>query len=351
MGQGLLQFGSGLMQGIGAGAQRMQEQQLLEMQKKLIKSQADIEQQRIDMLAAMPPELKAQAMFRINPLEQFRTKLLEQITGAAGIGPQANVPEQIAQGQVKQFDWPAPSAENVTNYALTGDTKDLVPPVRSVDMGNSVGFFRGTQMVGQVPKATQKEFLPVELPGGAKGVIPLDKYAPGPQGAIIPTAPQKGATNATEAVKDSTLLGAIQDAYEFSSNVLNPDGTVKEGIWKDLLNMQYQTPMTKGRGLQGLARTGLDVIARAKTGAAIRPDEWSFYESIYVPKALDSDQTKLEKITRFQRDLTGALQLLDPTGTVRQRAVQPKNLGAPKEAIPSKQPKRLTYDPETGTFK
>jgi hypothetical protein len=334
----------GLAQGMQSGTEQARLAEMQKLQKQTLDLQHKWEKAKIDMAASASPEDQKHMMFpgsfqKAGPLDDMRTKLLQNILAASGISTQQqggqessssgqSFPEAMSQ---KQFNWTAPAAEDVMNYALTGDTKDLVPPARTVDLGNRIGVIRGGRVVGEIPKAIKPEGISIESPGGEKRQVFYDPFKP-PE--TIQTGGKKGAP-----VSDASKIQLIQtglEAYNMMQGILyNKEGKIDK---VNLMNAAVGTPLTEGRAFEELAFGAMDALQRAATGAAITASEWKQYKGTYVPSVFDSEKQIGRKLDLLSGFLNGYLEKIDPSGAIRVRTGKPVEMSTmkPGENVPPK---------------
>lgn len=195
----------------------------------------------------------------------------------------------------------------------------LVPPsplpggIPVINMAGQAGNMPAGVAQVKPPEVTREE---ITLPNGAKVKVPVGKPQLG--GESIPTEPPKGST-AADAGKLQSIIGGLQDGKSFLQKMVNDKGEVNDSM---ILGMSV--PFTLGvgqaRGALGEYRNAVDAIVRQRTGAQIRADEWPYYDSIYKPTVMDPANIKKDKISRLNRDLQGALNLVDPNNSLRDRS-------------------------------
>lgn len=199
---GDLRFAGGLAQGIAQGYQQGQQMDLLHEKQKLEKQHFDLQQQmdkwKLKTYGTLTPEESKAAIGATpkDPLKQMQVNLLTKVLsaygmdlpGTSGDAGAISLPQVIAQqnfgvgegakttGQPtnapQRFDWQAPGAEEIMNFALTGDSKDLVPPTRTADLGDRIAILRGPKMVGTIPKTVKKDLTTyVDSDGNTRNMV------------------------------------------------------------------------------------------------------------------------------------------------------------------------------------
>lgn len=128
----------------------------------------------------------------------------------------------------------------------------------------------------------------------------------------VPTSPPKGVT-ATDAGKIEGAIKALKFYDGIRASFVNPDGTFNRKM-----ALKVWAPaggIGEGRKILAQFREGLDVKTRVMSGAAIRPEEEAMYKAIYLPHPLDSDETAIDKLNRYNDTMSGLRALIDPSGT------------------------------------
>ena len=138
-------------------------------------------------------------------------------------------------------------------------------------------------------------------------VTPIPQEAPG-----VPAGESAG--------KIAAMTGAGENIKTMISLIFGADGeTVNK---QTLLEMSFGGGIGNGRKVISNFKQAIDGIIRLMTGAAVREDEWPFYEQQFLPSMLDLTSPGLveEKLTRFDNWVKSYLGIMDPTGKYRKRA-------------------------------
>lgn len=168
----------------------------------------------------------------------------------------------------------------------------------------------GTPTGRVLPLPVEMENVTIEEPGGVKRQERFPKYGQRPSLQISPKKPK----SAESAGKIATARGAIPSIQEIRSTIIGPDGKVDRSV---VGQMQTNMPWSTGRMLNASFKEALDAKSRAMTGAAMTPNEESFYMALYRPSFLDSDELIKDKLNRMEAFMTGYLEELAPGETAK----------------------------------
>lgn len=140
-------------------------------------------------------------------------------------------------------------------------------------------------------------------------------------------APPEANIDANEAGRLQGLFGAQQLVASLRSGFLNQDGTVnREAV---LTSFGPGVPFTTGRTLSSQFEDAADAVIRARTGATANEEEIRGIARQFKPNPLDNDQTIKDKLDRFERFSSGALDAVTLPPRLRDLAkkVAPTGLG------------------------
>ena len=79
-----------------------------------------------------------------------------------------------------------------------------------------------------------------------------------------------------------------------------------------ILTMEYNVPFSKGRTLRSQYEDAIQTKLRLETGAAAPQPEVKNVMDRFMPTSLDSDETIIDKMQRFEKYFNTALELADP---------------------------------------
>jgi hypothetical protein len=207
------------------------------MQKQSLDLEQKLAQWKLDTFGSLTPEEAKVAVGAApkDPLATMQAKFLGALMNKYGINldaemglapqqsqqptPSADIPESIAQGQMgnigqaqtpmpaKSFDWQAPGAEELFDFALTNDPKNLVPPIDKVDLGDRIAIMRGRRIMGFIPKTTKKELKEYTDAEGNVRTFLYDSYRGAPVSPGAPSGQQGGTPGGMVGGGQPTTLG------------------------------------------------------------------------------------------------------------------------------------------------
>jgi len=154
-------------------------------------------------------------------------------------------------------------------------------------------------------------------------VTPIPKEAP-----KAPAAETAG--------KVRSLIGTRTRVSKMRQLLFDEMGSPKKTV---LVSASVGGGVGPGREFISNFREAIDGVVRAMTGAAVRDEEWPFYEAQFLPSLMDLTQPGLaaDKLNRLEAWAEGYVNIMDPTGELRKRAggnAPPgQTKGKPKQGI------------------
>lgn len=151
--------------------------------------------------------------------------------------------------------------------------------------------------IQNIPKL-ETGFMPVDPNDLTKGVMPI----PG------------GSKDTSAQPRSTAEASAISNAYQAAEDLK----TAKDILFKDgkfdraaaATGIGGGVPNTKGRTARQAIRRAVEVLLRARTGAAAPQQEVDSYVEMYSPSALDNDEQAALKMQRAEQFFSDTLSLL-----------------------------------------
>lgn len=142
----------------------------------------------------------------------------------------------------------------------------------------------------------------------------------------------------------SGLIQAQDIAKQVRGAIITPQGINRPAV----VNMQGAlgvkgVPFTEGRQRRQQMENAIDAVVRARTGAAMTKDEMQSTLDQFMPSPLDSDETIVDKMDRFDQFVGGALDVITLPENIRKKLE--KKPATPTQKAPAEVTAR---NPKTG---
>lgn len=155
--------------------------------------------------------------------------------------------------------------------------------------------------------------------------------AVGPAGGAVQITPPNEKMTFDQAADVAGIKQAITDVEAATKTILPDgfDGPIDDGV---LISAYADVPRTEGRQVKQQVRRAIEVLLRARTGAAAPESEVNNYMAFYFPSPLDSPEGAKEKLRRLDEFFKNTMEEFSKGRPSQQQAVTPAGPGAAFEA-------------------